>query len=92
VVWVNPGNEGAADVTAGAVVDVYAVVSGSRTLIATTPITEVLTAGRFADSLQIDITGMAPETFQALIVEIRSSDLECDADNNEIRFEGPFCN
>ena len=90
-VWVHAGNEGAADLTVGATVTMYAEIGGTEYLLDEVEITDVMYAGEFQDSLQFTIEYEDPASWDAMIFRIESDDLECDSDDNELRWEGPFC-
>jgi hypothetical protein len=91
VLWANAGNEGAAATLPGATIELYAVVAGVETLLQTQVVPAVIPAGWYADSLVFDLVGVDPSTYDALVLRISLGELECDATNNELRWEGPFC-
>jgi hypothetical protein len=90
VLWVNPGNEGAANLAAGATIGLYATILGVETLL-DEQIASAIPAGWYADSLTFDLQGRDPATFDAIVLRITPTELDCDDANNELRWEGPFC-
>jgi hypothetical protein len=95
VVWVNVGNSGAADLDVAAsrgFVDLVAVIDGQEQPIDSVPINGgTVVHGTYQDSIQFDITGHDPAEFESVIVRVRSQERDCNVANNEVRWEGPFC-
>lgn len=93
VVWVHAGNEGATEVRpeANPKVRVYGVIGGTETLIDTVAILNPLPTGKYLESVQIDISGMDVASFDRLIFRIESDEQECDPYNNDLVWDGPFC-
>jgi hypothetical protein len=95
VVWVNVGNSGAADLDVAAsrgFVDLFAVINGSEQRIDSVPINGgTVVHGTYQESIQFDITGYDPTTFDSVIVRVRSQERDCNVANNEVEFAGPFC-
>jgi hypothetical protein len=93
IVWVQPGNLGAADVTPemNPKVEFYWVKEGVETLVESRPITDTLEVGAYQASMQFELTGVDPDDVPKLLFRISSDDLECDESNNELEWKGPFC-
>jgi len=93
VLWVNAGNQGAADLDPASrgFVDLVAVINGAEVPIQSVQINDVMSQGWYQDSIQFDITGYDPRTFDRLIARIRSSEEDCVPTNNQLVWEGPFC-
>jgi hypothetical protein len=91
VLWVNPGNQGATDYPAGARVDVYVTVGGVESWLTEAIVPSTLPVGAFADSIEIDLRGHDPASWQSVRVQIVGEVAECDDDNNSTAFDGPFC-
>jgi hypothetical protein len=91
IVWVHAGNEGAADLAPGTIVELYSVIGTTDTLIDSVTMSDSVPMGWYNESIQFDITGLSAATFDALRVIISSPEQDCDATNNEIVFTGPFC-
>ncbi len=90
VLWVQVANEGAVDLDAPARFLVYAVQSGTRTLVGEGEGPSVL-VGTVADASEIRITGFDPDVAESLVVVVDSDEAECDDANNEVEIPGPFC-
>ena len=91
VVWVQPGNIGAADVLYPVDVDIYATESGVERWVATQTVVGPLLQSQFLASLQFELDGLDMPNLERLRVYIFPADDECDPDNNETAWEGPFC-
>jgi hypothetical protein len=95
VVWVNVGNSGAADLDVAAsrgFVDLVAIINGHEQAIDSVPINgATVVHGTYQESIQFDITGYDPTTFESVIVRVRSQERDCNVANNEVRWDGPFC-
>ena len=90
-VWLHPGNEGAVDIESDVTVELYADSGGSERLVATEIVSGGIVAGEYNESIQFDIEYEDPENWDAMIFRIYSEENECDDSNNELRWEGPFC-
>jgi hypothetical protein len=90
VLWVHPGNRGAAEPD-GARLDVYTVEDGERSLLQSRPVETSLPAGWYADSMQFDLRGLEWDDIDALVFRIATDVEDCQPDNDELNFVGPFC-
>ena len=87
--WVQLGNVGAAPLTAGATVNVYATVMGMESLQKSVDFPGALQPGEYADavSIQIDTTNL--ENLRLVAVP---KEAECKQDpDNELVLKPPFC-
>jgi hypothetical protein len=50
-----------------------------------------LPAGTVAGTVCMTLDALPFKTADELVLRIRSGELECDASDNELRYEGPFC-
>ena len=91
LLWVHPGNLGAADVTDGSELVVNAVIGGSTVEQESIPITEALISGAFHEGLEIELNDPDINTWSQIRVRITTGELECDEDNNVLVVDGPFC-
>lgn len=91
IVYVQVGNVGAQTAEAGAYVYLYGESGGAQTLLAETTLTAETPAGWYNDSIEFDLAGFDPSAWDALAVEVVPLESECDAANNTVRWEGPFC-
>jgi hypothetical protein len=91
VVWINPGNEGAVDLSVPATIEVYARQGSTDTLLTTVEYSAGIAVGTYGDSIQIELAAADVVDAGALVFVISSDDLECDDTNNTLVWRGPFC-
>lgn len=87
VVWVHAGNIGAVEAEPGAVLTLSGVTGGSETMLGTVTLGG-LPSGAYADAHEFDVAVGGVDSLVARIVPAAG---ECDAENNEVRIDGPFC-
>jgi hypothetical protein len=95
VLYAQGGNQGLSDVLASQAntgLEILAVQGGAEVPLDLRPITTDLLAGRYDDSLVVDLSGAGdPRSWDAIVVRMVSTAFECDDTNNEVVIEGPFC-
>ncbi|MFH1468049.1 MAG: VCBS repeat-containing protein [Pseudomonadota bacterium] len=91
LLWINPGNEGAVDLSQPATIDVYARHGTTDTFLTSVEYTAGITVGTYADSIRIELSVADVADAGALVFVISSEDLECDETNNTLVWRGPFC-
>lgn len=89
--WLHLGNAGLADLRNGATLELRADVDGTPQVLETLSISEVLTAGRMAESLQFQLEDPGIPSWDAIEAEVVPAEPECNPDNNVLRIDGPFC-
>ncbi|MFT7519487.1 MAG: hypothetical protein ACI9MC_001629, partial [Kiritimatiellia bacterium] len=73
-----------------ATVEVFRVTDDGQTLLASRPYLE-LKAGLYEKAEPWVFEGLDWSQTKSLLVQVSSTDLECDGSNNELIIPGPFC-
>jgi hypothetical protein len=87
--WVQLGNIGAVDLTAGATIEVYVTKMGVETLDQEVPFDQVLAPGEYADAVMIQVNTAGVDTVR---IFANPKETECKVDpGDELVIEAPFC-
>jgi hypothetical protein len=92
VLSIHAGNQGLADVTAAhrPTVELYAVEGGAETLVDTQPLADLL-SGEFLPNVVFDVTTVDLAATDAFVVRVQSRLPQCNDNNDEYTWDGPFC-
>ena len=88
-IWVQVGNAGAVDLTAGATIEVYVTKKGVETFAQEIPFDQVLAPGQYSDAImiQVDITDV-----ELVRIFTNPNESECNVDPaDDLVIEAPFC-
>jgi hypothetical protein len=91
ILWLHAGNEGAVDLDIESELLVYARTGGTDTLLDAMVVDPTLYTGAYADSIQVELTMSDVGAADSIVFVISSQELECDETNNELVWDGPFC-
>ncbi|MCA9660997.1 MAG: VCBS repeat-containing protein, partial [Myxococcales bacterium] len=87
--WVQIGNVGAVDLTAGATIQVYVTKMGVETLDQEVPFDQILMPGQYADAIMIQVDTTDVESVR---IFTKPKESECNIDPaDELIIEAPFC-